>query len=50
MAFIWNDGATKFVDLDEDWDKTEFVLARKLFVQKNYSDYGVDDRDVNIYN
>lgn len=30
---IWNNKEYKFVDADSDWDKLEFVVARKLYIQ-----------------
>lgn len=45
MSFIWNGEIPKYVDLDEEWDKTEFVVARKLFVEINdeSSGGGIDE-------
>lgn len=33
MPFIWNDEEANFVDDTADFDRNEFVVVRKLFVQ-----------------
>lgn len=43
MAFIWNDETAKFVGLEEDWDKNEYVIVRKLFVELNESGHDKDE-------
>lgn len=40
MAFIWNDEYTKFFNPNENWDKKEFALVRKLFVETNAASSG----------
>lgn len=33
MPFIWNDEQTKFVENSINFDKSQYVLVRKLFIQ-----------------
>lgn len=33
MPLIWNNKQYKLVDDDSDWDKLEFVAARKLHIR-----------------
>lgn len=35
MPFIWNNKEYKLVSDNSNWDKLEFVIARKLHVQYN---------------
>lgn len=43
MTFVWNDEETKFIGPKEDWDKNEFVVVRKIFVELNESNERKDE-------
>lgn len=38
MPFIWDDNQYQLVDDEEEYDKSRFVIARKLFVSMNKED------------
>lgn len=38
MPLIWDDNQYQLVDEDDEYDKTRFVVARKLFVKLNKRD------------
>lgn len=38
MPLIWNDYQYLFVDIEDEYDKNQFVIVRKLFITLNYEE------------